>query len=322
MLNVGAIFLLWAVRVSSKQSESPVNIEAVSRSFISRLLEFIKFSHTLFALPFAFASAGLAVLEHNRAGEPQLSAAFWWTRGLLILAAMVAARTAAMTFNRLADWRIDRKNPRTRGRHRLISRPAAIAVCGASSLLFVAVCSLINDLAFSLSPVALATIFMYSFTKRFTHLSHFFLGFALALSPLGAWVAISGSLDSGLPWVLAGIVVFWVAGFDLIYAIQDIEFDRSEQLYSMATRLGAKGTLEVSRVLHGIMFLLMALLGVMGRLGGIYYSGLAIIAAVLVWEHRMALRNTPESIQVAFFRANALISFILMFSILIESLRS
>lgn len=287
-----------------------------------RLLEFIKFSHTLFALPFAFASMALAVMAHNESGAPQFQSGFWWNRTLLVLAAMVFARTAAMSFNRLADWNLDQRNPRTSRRHQLIPRWAAVVLCVAGSALFIGVCWWINPLAFRLSPIALGTIFVYSFTKRFTHFSHFFLGLALALSPLGAWVAVLGELGSWVPWILAAIVVFWVAGFDLIYAIQDIEFDRSEELHSLAAKLGPVATLELSRVLHAVMFLLMLILGGVGGLGGVYYAGLAINAVILVWEHRLAMKNTPESIQVAFFRANALISFVLMFSIVIESLRS
>jgi 4-hydroxybenzoate polyprenyltransferase len=296
--------------------------QEVSRSFISRLLEFIKFSHTLFALPFAFASAVLAVMQHNVSGAPQFEAGFWWNRGLLILGAMVCARTAAMTFNRLADWTLDQRNPRTARRHQLIPRWAAMTLCVASSALFVLVCAWINPLAFRLSPIALGTIYVYSFTKRFTHFSHFFLGLALALSPLGAWVAVLGEIQSPTPWILAAVVVFWVAGFDMIYAIQDIEFDRREELYSLAAKLGPVATLELARVLHAVMFLLLLVLGGVAGLRGIYYAGLALIAVILVWEHRLAVKNTPGAIQLAFFRANALISFVLMFSILIESLRS
>jgi 4-hydroxybenzoate polyprenyltransferase len=297
-------------------------VRELCRGFLPRLLEFVKFSHTLFALPFALASMALAVMAHNASGAPQFQPGFWWNRTLLILAAMVCARTAAMTFNRLADWNLDQRNPRTSGRHRLVHRGAAVAVCVVSSALFLLVCYWINPLAFRLSPIALGTIFVYSFTKRVTHLSHFFLGVALALSPLGAWVAVTGTLESWVPWILAAVVVFWVAGFDLIYAIQDIDFDRKEELFSLAAKLGREATLELARILHSVMFLLMLVLGGVAGLGGIYYAGLAINAAILVWEHRLALQNTPESLQVAFFRANALISFVLMFSIVIESLRS
>lgn len=297
-------------------------LEEAARGFWARLFEFIKFSHTLFALPFAFASATLAWMERQRSSEPDPGAGFWWIRLGLIVAAMVAARTAAMTFNRLADWNIDRRNPRTAGRHRLVSRPAAIAVCLSATALFLLICRLISPLAFQLAPAALATVFVYSFTKRFTHFSHFFLGFALALAPLGAWVAVADNLNSAVPWILAAAVVFWVAGFDLIYAMQDIEFDRREELCSLAARLGPVRTLALSRLLHTCMFFLILELGAAAGLGGVYYASLVPVAVILVWEHRTALRNTTESIQFAFFRANALISFILMFSIIIESLRN
>lgn len=309
-------------KVGALEGEIEQVSEQVSRRFWSGFFEFIKFSHTLFALPFAFTGVALAVIQSSRSGAPQFEAGFWWNRIFLVLAAMVLARTAAMTFNRLVDWNIDKRNPRTAHRHKLLSRKAAMIVWILSSLGFVFVCYWINWMALQLSGLALATIFIYSVMKRFTHFSHFFLGFALALAPLGAWVAVMGDLNSWTPWILALAVVFWVAGFDLIYALQDIEFDRREELYSLAAHLGPINTLVLSRVLHFCMIGLLLGLGMVAELGGVYFSSMVLITGVLIWEHRMAMKNSPEAIQIAFFRANALISFILMLSVFIESLRS
>ncbi|MBV9463013.1 MAG: UbiA family prenyltransferase [Verrucomicrobiae bacterium] len=292
------------------------------RGPIAGFLELIKFSHTLFAMPFAIAAVALAALEARRGAGAEAGTGFWIAKLGLVLAAMVCARTAAMTFNRLADWDIDQRNPRTAKRHTLATRGAVRAVCVGSAFMFVAVCSFINTLAFALSPVALAVIFFYSLTKRFTPLSHFFLGLSLALAPLGGWCAILGELRSAQPWLLAAAVVFWVAGFDLIYALQDADFDRSEGLHSLSAKLGEKNTLRLARILHGAMIALLLALGHVARLGGVYEAGLVLIAAVLFWEHRLAKRGTPEAVQAAFFRSNVWISVILMLSILIENWKS
>ena len=183
---------------------------------LARTLQFIRFSHTVFALPFALGS--MLVAAH---GLPS------WRIVALILLAMVFARTAAMAFNRLADWQIDKRNPRTAARHKLVSWPAAAVLCTGCAAGFVATTALINRPCLYLSPIALFLVFFYSLTKRFTALCHFFLGIALAVSPIGAWLAVTGRLDLP-PFILAAGVVFWVAGFDLIYATQDAEFDKQE----------------------------------------------------------------------------------------------
>ena len=191
---------------------------------LANALRFIRFSHTVFALPFALGS--MLVAAHGLPG--------WRTAGLIVLA-MVFARTAAMTFNRLADWEMDKRNPRTAGRHRLLSFRAAVVMLVVASAGFVATTAAINRLCLWLSPVALGIVFFYSLTKRFTHASQFFLGLALAVAPVGAWLAVTGAFAFP-PLVLAAAVLLWVAGFDLIYAMQDVESDRADGVYSSKRR--------------------------------------------------------------------------------------
>lgn len=199
---------------------------------IDRILRLVRFSHTVFALPFALGS--MLVAAH---GLPPAR-----TFGLII-ACMVFARTAAMLFNRLADWEIDQRNPRTADRHTLVPRPLAVALLIASSAAFVAASWFLNRFVFWLSPCALAAVFFYSLTKRFTSMSHLFLGLALSISPVGAWLAVRGAF-SFPPLVLGLAVIFWVAGFDIIYATQDYQFDRSEGLHSLVVRLGLRRSLQ------------------------------------------------------------------------------
>ena len=198
---------------------------------VRRTLTFIRFSHTIFAMPFALG----AMLAASR-GRPG-----WRTLGLILLS-MVFARTAAMTFNRLADWHIDQRNPRTAGRHRLVSRRSAGILLAVSAMAFVGVTYFINAVCFALSPVALGIIFFYSLTKRFTHYTQVFLGLALSVAPVGAWLAVTGRFALP-PLVLALGVLQWVAGFDLIYATQDYEFDKGTGLHSLVVKLGIPGQL-------------------------------------------------------------------------------
>lgn len=235
---------------------------------LSTLLEMIKFEHTLFALPFAFLGMILAA-----SGWPS-----WWTV-LWIVVAMVGARSAAMGFNRLADRRIDAANPRTAGRALpagMVS-PAAVAVfVAASSALLVLAAWELNRLAFYLSPVALGILFLYSYTKRFTWAAHLVLGLSLAGAPLGAWIAVRGGVAAA-PFVLAGVVLLWVAGFDVLYALQDLDFDRRTGLYSIPARFGVVGSLWISAVLHAAMLGLLALLPAVyagpARLGAAFWIG-------------------------------------------------
>jgi len=265
---------------------------------LRRTLTFIRFSHTVFALPFALGALFVA-----SGGLPSARVCG------LVLMAMAAARTAAMSFNRLADWEMDKRNPRTSGRHRLVSRGGAVALCVGSAAIFVAAAWGINPLCFALSPVALVIIFFYSLTKRFTALCHFFLGLALAVSPVGAWIAVTGQFALP-PLILAAGVVFWVAGFDLIYATQDLEFDRREGLYSLVVRLGIRRSLLAAQVLHALMFLLLVGFGIAAGLGTIYYGGLVLILAALVYEHCVARRLDLAAINAAFFASNAFVGFV------------
>src|SRR2546428_6437351 len=205
---------------------------------VSRFLRLIRFSHTIFALPFAL---GALVVAAN--GCPSLKIL------LLVVACMVFARTAAMLFNRLIDWSLDQRNPRTASRHLLVSKSAASVLLVVSSAGFVLAAAAINRLTFLLAPVALALIFFYSLTKRFTSATHFFLGLALAIAPIGAWIAQTGGINVA-PLVLAAGVICWVAGFDLIYATQDYDFDRREGIQSLVVTLGIRAMLLLARWLR------------------------------------------------------------------------
>ena len=265
---------------------------------VSKALKFIRFSHTVFALPFALGSMFVAAK-----GFPS-----WRLCGLILLA-MTTARTAAMSFNRLADWQMDKRNPRTAGRHKLISQSGAVILCAGSAVVFVLTARAINPLCFALSPVALLLVFFYSLTKRFTALCHFFLGLALAVSPVGAWLAVTGEFAFA-PLVLAAGVVFWVAGFDLIYATQDYEFDRKEKLHSLVVRLGILRSLQLAQGLHAVMFLLLIGFGAVAGLGVIYFGSLALVLAALLYEHRVARRLDIEAINQAFFLSNAFVGLV------------
>lgn len=274
----------------------------------ARFLQFIRFSHTVFAMPFALGAMVVAA-----DGLPPLPVV------ALIILAMVFARTAAMTFNRVADWQLDQRNPRTAGRHRLISRGAAIATCVISSALFVGTTWFLNPLCFALSPVALAIVFFYSFTKRFTHAAQFFLGLALAVAPVGAWLAVTGSFAPA-PLLLAAAVVFWLAGFDTIYATQDYEIDRREGLKSMVVWLGIPGALRAAQIFHGITWLLLAAFGASAHLGGAYGVALVVILGLLVYEHRVARSLDVAAINAAFFQSNAWIGVVFVAATFLDRL--
>ena len=265
---------------------------------ITRVLRFVRFSHTIFALPFALGA--MLVAAH---GVPDVG-----TVGLILLC-MVFARTAAMVFNRLADWEIDQRNPRTADRHTLIGRGAAIVLLAMCTAAFVAATWWINPLCFALSPVALVLIFGYSLTKRFTSLSHFFLGIALSVSPVGAWLAVRGHFEFA-PLVLALAVLLWVAGFDIIYATQDHEFDRREGLRSLVVRLGVSRSLWWAQGLHWAMLAALAWFGWCAGLGRVYFAGLALIAGALVYEHRSAAQLDVAAINRAFFTSNAFVGLV------------
>lgn len=275
---------------------------------ISHFLSFIRFSHTIFALPFALGS--MFVAAH---GLPSFRVF------ALVVLAMVFARTAAMTFNRLADWEIDKRNPRTAGRHKLVSKRMAIGACLISALFFGATASMINPLCFALSPVALVIVFFYSLTKRFTHGAQFFLGLALAVAPIGAWIAVTGSLAMP-PLVLGASVLCWVAGFDIIYATQDLEVDRREGLHSVVVWLGVPRALALATLLHAFALTGFLFFGVIARLGPVYFVGLGLVGVGLVYENLLAIKGTVAAINKAFFQVNAAVSAIFVLTILVDQL--
>jgi 4-hydroxybenzoate polyprenyltransferase len=211
-----------------------------------------------------------------------------------------------MCFNRVADWEFDKGNPRTNDRHRLMARPAAIGLLVGSSAAFVATTWWINTLCFWLSPVALIIVFFYSLTKRFTSYSHFFLGLALSVSPVGAWLAVRGQFDFP-PLVLALAVLLWVAGFDMIYATMDVEHDRTVGLHSWAVKRGIVAVLAWAQALHIVMFGILALFGWLARLGAAFWIAMIVVAGALVYEHWAAARRDVGGVNRAFFEANAVV---------------
>ena len=262
-------------------------------------LEMIKIEHTLFALPFAFLGAVLAAR-----GIPSAWQIIW------ITAAMVGARSAAMAFNRLVDQRIDARNPRTASRHLpagQLSRGFAWAFVIAASAVFVAAAGALNPLCLYLSPAALAIVFCYSFTKRFTTFSHLVLGFALGIAPAAAWIAIRGSLDPRILWLTAA-VTFWTAGFDVIYSCQDYEFDRDEGLASIPRLLGISRALRVSQLLHIFMVACLLALVYTLHLGALALSGVAAVMGLLLYEHSLVKPNDLSRVNAAFFTMNGYVS--------------
>src|SRR6266436_3670576 len=274
---------------------------------ISRFLRLIRFSHTIFALPFAL---GALVVAAN--GWPS------WRILLLVVLCMVFARTAAMLFNRLVDWTLDQRNPRTASRHLLVSKFLAQVLLVVSSAGFVLAAASINRLTFFLAPVALAIVFFYSLTKRFTSATHFFLGLALAIAPVGAWIAQTGRIDLA-PVVLAAGVICWVAGFDLIYATQDYDFDRREGIRSLVVKLGITRSLRLAQLLHLLTFVALVAFGFVAELGALYYWSLPLIAAALVYEHRTEKRDLA-GINRAFFQSNAFVSAVFLLAVCVDRL--
>ena len=276
-------------------------------SQIKKWGSFVRFSHTVFALPFALAAMVVAARDHR--GWPG------WRIFGLILAAMVCARTCAMAFNRIVDRKFDALNPRTANRHLptgTISLTSAIALCILSAAGLVAVSYLLNPLCFYLSPVALLVICFYSLTKRFTDYTHLFLGLSLALAPVGAWLAVKGAEVSVLEMLqmttLALAVVLWLVGFDIIYALQDYEFDKSHGLHSLVVAWGPKNALQAAFLAHMTMCGLLFAFGLLCRFRVAYVAGWFIIVGCLVLEHWIARRRSLNWINLAFFRLNALVS--------------
>jgi len=273
-------------------------------------MEMIKVEHTVFALPFALTSALIAV--H---GFPTLYQMFW------IVAALFGARTAAMSLNRLIDAEIDAKNPRTANRHiprGIIKKSEALILAIAGFVLMVYSAYKLNPLAFKLSPVAVSVLVLYSFTKRFTYLCHIVLGVAIALAPLGAWIVVKGSVSLSA-FILSFSVGLWVAGFDIIYALQDVEFDRKEGLYSIPAALGDERALILSKLFHILTLIGLIGVGVLENLGFWYYIGLGISTLLMAKEHRIISQDRSK-IGYAFFNLNGYISLTIFFFTLVNYL--
>ena len=279
-----------------------------STGAVERFLRLIRFSHTVFALPFAL---GALVVAANGIPNPRVL--------ILVLICMVCARTAAMLFNRWVDWSLDQRNPRTATRHLLLPKSVVLASIIISSFGFLIAAAAINRLTFILSPIALGIIFLYSLTKRFTSATHFFLGAALAISPIGAWLAQTGNFGLA-PFVLAAGIVCWVAGFDLIYATQDFDFDKREGLHSLVVRLGIVRSLRLAQLLHLFVLLTLIAFGLIARLGPIYFCAMAFVAVALLFEHRSARSLDVADINRAFFQSNAFVSTVFLVGVCLDRL--
>ena len=278
-------------------------------SNIRTTLEMIKIEHTLFALPFALLGALLAArgrLPHNLPTAWQL---VW------IACAMVGARSAAMAFNRIADRHIDAANPRTSTRAipaGTLSLRFAWAFTIASAALFLLAAAMLNRLTLLLAPVALLSVLAYSYTKRFTSLSHLVLGWCLSIAPTGAWIAVRGAIDSPVPVLLSAVVILWTAGFDVLYACQDFDFDRRAGLHSIPARLGVARALWVSRALHAAAFVALVGLFLMASLGPLALAGVVAVGALLVYQHSLVRADDLSRLNAAFFTTNAFVSVILL----------
>lgn len=281
----------------------PVATAGVWRRFVMTL-EMIKFEHSVFALPFALTGAALAWRASGFPMEGLAGKVIW------IVVAMVGARSAAMAFNRVLDASIDARNPRTASRHipaGLLSARFAWAFIAASSALLVLAAAMLNPLCLKLSPVALAVVLFYSWTKRFTASSHLVLGFALGIAPAAAWIAVTGSLDPSILWLTAAVTL-WTAGFDIIYSCQDFEFDRGAGLHSIPSKLGIARALVLARVFHLGMVACLAALAVSFAAGPMAWSGIAVTAALLAWEHRLVKADDLSKVDAAFFTMNGWVS--------------
>ena len=274
---------------------------------IRTVLEMIKFEHSVFALPFALTGALLAA-RATAHGWPTLRQILW------IIVAMVAARSAAMTINRIADLRYDKENPRTKTRA-LATGALSVSFAWLFTLVAVAVFFVaawqLNPLASKLAPLAIAILFFYSYTKRFTHWSHLFLGFALGISPAAAWIAITGSLDWRM-LILCAAVTLWVGGFDVLYACQDIDFDKEAGLYSVPKRFGIAKALLIARVMHVGVAALLSWLAMSFGLPWPAWAGIVVVAALLAYEHSLVRTNDLSKLNAAFFTVNGYISMLFL----------
>jgi 4-hydroxybenzoate polyprenyltransferase len=288
---------------SSPQAAPPIsqppNATPKPRAGLRDYLELVKFSHTIFALPFALASMFVAAN-----GFPDWRIFGW------ILVAMVGARTAAMGFNRVVDKDMDARNPRTKNREipsGKVSVGQAIALVSISGALFVFAARMLNDLAFRLSIPTLGILFFYSFCKRFTSLAHLVLGLCLGIAPVGAWVAVREKIE-WMPIVLGAAVMLWVAGFDAIYATMDDEFDREAGVHSLVQKFGIRGALLIAKIFHSLFIVFLFEFGALARLGVLYNGAVILIAAFLIYEHAIVRPDDLRRVNVAFFTVNGIIS--------------
>jgi len=264
----------------------------------------IKFEHSVFALPFAGAGALLAIRE-SAYHVPGLGAKLAW-----ILVAMVSARSAAMAFNRLLDADIDARNPRTKMRHipaGLLSKQFTWMFTAAAALVFLIAARMLNRMCLTLAPAALGVVFFYSFAKRFTTWSHLLLGFSLGIAPAAAWIALRGSLDPRILWLTLAVTL-WTAGFDVIYSCQDYEFDGTAGLFSIPRRFGIRGALVIAKLLHGGMLASLAIVLLSFGLGPAAWTGIALVAILLVWEHSLVKPHDLSRVNAAFFTVNGYVS--------------
>ncbi len=276
---------------------------------LSSILRLIKFSHTIFSLPFAVMSAFIAAN-----GSPSLS------QILLIIGALIMARSCAMSFNRLVDAKYDISNPRTDyriGLQNLIGRPNIWIFTVVCAILFIVFAAGLNLLSLLLSPVALLIIFGYSYTKRFSNLSHFALGLALAFSPIGAWIGVKGEIAFA-PFILAFAVLLWTAGFDVIYSCQDLQHDINAGLYSIPRKMGLKNSLRLSSILHFLMIITLIIFMYFTNLGIIYFGGVCFVCIMLFYEHSLIKPHDLSKVNMAFFTVNGLISILLMIVTLVD----
>jgi 4-hydroxybenzoate polyprenyltransferase len=278
---------------------------------LSNYLSLVKFSHTLFALPFAMIGFFLGVFGRKNIDGIEPPAMYVLVlKFFLVLICMVTARSAAMAFNRYLDRYFDARNPRTAIREiprGIIAPNSALRFVIACCLLFIITCWFINPLCFYLSPAALFVILFYSYTKRFTSLCHIVLGVGLSLAPIGAFLAVTGRFEL-LPLLFSGAVICWVSGFDIIYAMQDVDFDKSENLYSIPTSVGKKNALGISSFLHLLSALFVVSAGIVGGFGAWYWVGMILFAGMLVYQHLIVKPNDLSRVNIAFMTANGIAS--------------
>ena len=270
---------------------------------MKKYLSLIKFSHTIFAMPFAFIGFFLATKSYE----------FEWITLVYVIFCMVFARSAAMAFNRYIDREIDTANPRTAKAREIpngsIKANSALLFVVINSLLFIATTYLINPLCLALSPIALLVVLGYSYTKRFTALCHLILGLGLALAPIGAYLAVSGEFNI-IPLFFSAAVLFWVSGFDIIYSLQDEEFDKTHELHSIPVLLGKKNALMLSNILHLLTFSALSIAGLLGDFILYYWIGFSIFSALVVYQHTLVKENDLSKVNLAFFTTNGIASLI------------